>query len=380
MRRGAEDRRGRRGAPAQLRRVQALIGGQARIAGRALVSVLAASALALVTSRGLPAQPPVVEPATTEPPGFVLAMRGIPAGAAVHVEGRFSVVAFPSEERLARALLRDAAGRDTFPGLPRPTARVRIWLAQDEAMFRAYVGEGAPEWGAAIAFPREQVIVMQGRDAGADAGEPRQVLRHELAHLVLSEALGPAVPRWFDEGYASYAAGEWGREEVLATSFGLVWRGVPTLAGLDSGFYAGSQTAQRAYALAHRAVAELASLDPERGLSLFFSYWRSQGSFERALRAAYGLTSVEFEQRWKSRVRRQYGALALLADLSILSVFLVLLLGPMWWRRRKRQQQRLAQMRAADAAQEARERESALAALLGEVVPDPPEDGRIKGS
>jgi hypothetical protein len=52
----------------------------------------------------------------------------------------------------------------------------------------------------------------------------------------------------------------------------------------------------------------------------------------------------------------------------------------MWWRRRKRQQQRLAQMRAADAAQEARERESALAALLGEVVPDPPEDGRIKGS
>ena len=60
--------------------------------------------------------------------------------------------------------------------------------------------------------------------------------------------------------------------------------------------------------------------------------------------------------------------------------FLVVLLGPMWWRRRKRQRLRLEAMRAADAAQEERERESALAALLGEVVPDPPDEGRIKES
>jgi hypothetical protein len=312
--------------------------------------------------------------------GFVLAMQAIPEGATLHADGRFEVVAFPSESRLARSILREAVLRDSFPGLPRPGARVRIWLARDEGMFAALVGQGAPEWGAAIAFPREQVVVMQGRDAGADAGDPLQVLRHELAHLALREALGPGVPRWFDEGYASFAAGEWGREEVLATSFGLVWRGVPTLAGLDSGFFAGSETAQRSYALAHRAVAEIAALDPQRGLALLFGHWRAQGSFERALRAAHGMSSTDFEAHWRSRIRRQYGALALAADLSLLSLFLVLLLGPMWWRRRRRQQHRLAAMRAADAAQEARERESALVALLGEVVPDPPDEGRIKGS
>lgn len=312
--------------------------------------------------------------------GFVLAMQAIPEGAVLHADGRFEVVAFPSESRLARSILREAVLRDSFPGLPRPSASVRIWLARDDAMFSALVGQGAPEWGSAIAFPREQVIVMQGRDAGADAGDPLQVLRHELAHLALREALGPGVPRWFDEGYASYAAGEWGREEVLATSFGLVWRGVPSLAGLDSGFFAGSETAQRSYALAHRAVAEIAALDPARGLALLFGHWRAQGSFERALRAAHGMSSDDFERHWRSRIRRQYGALALAADLSLLSLFLVLLLGPMWWRRRRRQELRLAAMRAADAAQEARERESALAALLGEVVPEPPDEGRIKGS
>ncbi len=308
----------------------------------------------------------------------VAAQEPMPAGAARYDSTRFTIIAFPPEARLARSLLAAAVAGDSFPGLRRPSARVVIALASNDAMFRTLVGEGAPEWGAAIAFPASGRIVMQGRDAGADAGDPRQTLRHEIAHLVLHEALGPGVPRWFDEGYASFAAGEWGRDEVLATSFGLVWRGIPTLSGLDSGFYRGSETAGRSYALAHRAVAELSALGGERGLELLFEYWRSQGSFERALRSAYGMSSSDFERHWRSRVRRQYGALALAADLSVLSIFLLVLLGPLWWQRRKRQARRLERMREVDAAQEARERESALAALLGEVVPDPRDD--IKGS
>ena len=306
-----------------------------------------------------------------------------PAGAARFDAGRFTVFAFPEEERLARSLLAEALARDTFPGLPRPRARVTIALAPDARRFREWVGQGAPEWGAAIAFPAEQRIVMQGRDAGAAAGDPSVTLRHELAHLILHEMLGGSVPRWFDEGYASYAAGEWGRDQVLSTSVGLIWRGLPTLAGLDSGFYRGAETAQRSYALAHHAVSSLVGIDRERGLSLFFEYWRTQGSFERALRSGYGMTALDFEREWRGRVRRQYGALALAADLAVLSVFLGLLLGPLWWQRRKRQRARLQRLRDADAAQEVRERESALAALLGEVVDDPPDGpggGSMKGS
>lgn len=301
-------------------------------------------------------------------------------GASILAEGRFTIVHFAPEARLARSLLAEALARDSFPGLERPRAQVLLLLAPDEDTFRSWVGTGAPEWGAAIAFPTLQRVVMRGRDAGAADGDPRVTWRHEIAHLALHEALGPGIPRWFDEGYASYAAGEWGREEVLVTSLGLVWRGLPTLAGLDSGFYAGAERAERSYALAHRAVAELASLDRERGLSLLFGQWVREGTFERALRRAHGMSSADFEKHWKSRIRRQYGALALAADLSVLSLFLVVLLGPMWWQRRKRERRRLERMRDADRAAEARERESALAALLGEVVPDPSDEDRIKGS
>ena len=307
----------------------------------------------------------------------VVAARGAAAQdtASVYRAGRFTVVAHPPEARLAQSLLADAVARDSFPGLPRLVDTVRVILAPDRAAFRTIVGEGAPDWGGAFAFPEERLIVMQGRNAGGDAGDPLVTLRHELAHLALGEHLGGTVPRWFDEGYASFAAGEWGRDEVLATSFGLIWRGIPTLAGLDSLFYAGPDRAHRAYALSHRAVAELSSLGQDRGLSLLFDYWTREGSFERALRRAYGMTGADFERHWKAKVRRQYGVLALAADLSVLSAFLVFLLGPLWWQKRRRLQERLARMREADALAESRERESALAALLGEGTgrPAPPE-------
>lgn len=294
----------------------------------------------------------------------------LPAGASILTAGRFSVLHFAGERRLARSFADAAFAADSFPGLPRPTAAVLILVAPDDDTFRAWVGSGAPEWGDAIAFPALQRIVMKGRNAAGAGGDPRATLRHELAHLALHEALGPGIPRWFDEGYASYAAGEWGRDEVLATSFGLVWRGVPTLAGLDSGFYAGAERAQRSYALAHRAVAELAAMDRERGLALLFGHWRAQGGFDRALRRAHGMSSADFERYWKSRIRRQFGALALAADLTFLTLLLTVLLGPMWWQRRRRLKLRLERMREVDRQQEERERASALATLLGEAPPD----------
>jgi hypothetical protein len=284
--------------------------------------------------------------------------------------GRFTIVAYPRDAALARALLADATRRDSFPGLPRPRARAVVAIAPDRARFRDLAGGQAPEWGAAVAFPAAGRIVLQGQAAGSDAGDPLEVFRHELAHLALYEALGPLPPRWFDEGYASYAAGEWGRDELLATNVALVLGPFPSLAGLDSGFYRGASTASASYALAYRAVAELAALDPERGLSLFFGYWRETRSLEQAVRLAYGITLPAYEQRWQSRTRRRYGALAVATDVTVASAIFLALLLPLWIMRRRRDRRRFARLVAADLEAERRARESILEALLRD--PDPP--------
>jgi hypothetical protein len=279
--------------------------------------------------------------------------------------GRFTVIAFPSDLVLAHALLDDAGRNDTFPGLPRPREHVLIAIAPDSRRFREWTGAGAPDWGAAIAIPDEHRIVMQGSGAGSDAGEPRSVLRHELAHLALHEQLGALPPRWFDEGYAGYSAGEWSRDEVLSANQGLVLHGIPaSLDSLEDGFHGGASRASGAYALAYRAVSDMAALDPHRGLALFFDYWKQSGSMDVAMRKAFGITQSGFEADWRARTMRRYGALAVLANLSLLFALLAFLLLPLLWTRRRRASRRMTALRAVEAESDRVARASALDALL----------------
>jgi hypothetical protein len=288
--------------------------------------------------------------------------------------GRFTVVYYPRDEVLAHSLAAAAVRSDSFPWLPRPTQRVLVALAPDAAHFRAWAGPSAPEWGAALAFPESRRIVMQGRAGGSDAGDPVEVLRHELAHLALHEMLGDLPPRWFDEGYASVAAREWRREDVLAANVALVLRGTPSLSQLEGEFFDGSVSAQAAYALSYRAVTDLAALDPARGLTLFFRYWRDSGSLDQAVRRAFGVTLAGFEEEFRSRTRRRYGALALFADLSLVLFVLTMLVLPLVVMRRVRDRKRLRALIAADAAAERAEAASVLAMLLGGGAPGREDD------
>lgn len=281
--------------------------------------------------------------------------------------GRFSAVFFSSERRLAQSLIASAAARDTYPGLPRPRAKVLLMLAPDNARFREWVGPGAPEWGSAIAFPESNRIVMQGKRAASDAGDPEVVFRHELAHLALHEQLGDRPPRWFDEGYASFAAGEWGREELLAANVGLLIGGTPSLSELEKGFHGGPARAEASYALAHRAVVELSELDRERGLALFFQYWKSTNSLDRSVRSAYGMTLSAFETRWRQRTISRYGGLALFANFTLASIAGLIILGPLYWSRRRRMKRKMAEMLVVDAAQEKAAEEAARQSALDQL-------------
>jgi hypothetical protein len=285
--------------------------------------------------------------------------------------GRFTAVFFPQDRALATSLLDGAVKTDTFPGLARPTERVLLAIAPDRRRFREWIGPGAPEWGAAITFPESRRIVMQGRSSGSDAGDPREVFRHEVAHLALHESLGDLPPRWFDEGYASFAAREWTREDALATNVALVLRGTPTFDELDRQFAAGSVAAQNAYALAYRAVVELASIDPATGLSRFFNAWRSTRSMDSAVRSEFGMTLSDYELRWRQSTRRRYGILALFSNVVLAGLILIVLVFPLYMARRQRDKRRLAAMIAADEAAERAARTSAIEALLrGDDWPD----------
>ncbi len=312
-------------------------------------------------------------------PGARLGSQGVPRGTEVVAGGRFTFVATRADVGLARNLLAGALANDSFPGLPRPRRPVTVYIAPDAGRFREWAGGATPEWGIAVAFPDEMRVVMQGRSGDSRAGDPRVTLRHELAHLSLHETLGALPPPWFDEGYASYAAREWSRDQVLESSLLLALKGTPRLAELDSMIAGGAVRAERGYALAHRAVADLAALDPVRGLDGFFRYWIESRRMDAAVREAYGITLDGFEASWRRTTRRRYGALAVFADIGFASLVLFLVVGPLWLARRRRDRARLAAMVAADEAAARRERADALAVLLGDREQSSEDDDQIKG-
>ncbi len=288
--------------------------------------------------------------------------------------GRATVVYYPGDARLATTIAQQVAKADSFPGLPRPRAHVLIAIAPDRRRFREWVGLAAPEWGAAVAFPESNRIVLQGSSAPSDAGDPLETLRHELAHLALHEALGDLPPRWFDEGYASVAAHEWRREDAVATNLGLAWRGMPTLDELEHEFEGGSTGAEEAYALAYRAVTDLTDLGGTAGLAPLFANWTRTRSLERAVRVTYGITLTEFEQRWRDRTRRRYGGLALMGNLALAGLIIGFIVVPLYLARRRRDRRRLVAMVVADQAAEAAAAKNPIADLLGE-APAEADDG-----
>lgn len=289
----------------------------------------------------------------------------VPPGAEVVTGGRFTFVSLPGDVGLARNLLAYAIANDTFAGLPRPRDSVTVLVAPDESRFRDWAGAEFPEWGVAAAFPGEHRIVMQGRAATSAAGDPRSTLRHELGHLSLHEFLGSLPPLWFDEGYASFVAREWSRDQVLESSLILAVRGVPRLAALDTMIAGGAARAEWGYALAHRAVADLAALDPQRGLAPLFRRWEETRSLDAAMRQTYGMTLAGFEEEWRRATRRRYGALALFTDVGFVSLVFFLVVGPFWIVRRRRNRLRLAALQAADDAAARDDAGGALDAMLG---------------
>jgi hypothetical protein len=228
--------------------------------------------------------------------------------------------------------------------------RVLVYVTPDEARFRQLTGGRAPEWGAGVAFPEAGVIVLPGygsrRGGATDLGP---VLRHELAHVALQRRLGQArVPRWFTEGYAVMSARQLDTDAAWLLRLAFVFNRAPPLDSLELRWPAESQDARVAYLLSATAVQYLHGLGPPERFTRFLDRWAETGTFERALRGSYLLTSAQFERLWRREVRSDYGWLLLLTQGVVVAVFFTILALVLFAIRRRRDRRKLADLRATE--------------------------------
>jgi peptidase MA superfamily protein len=227
------------------------------------------------------------------------ALQGEPTAVRV---GQVTVVAWPRQHNLGIDLARRAGRPTEWPGLGRRTpGPLQLIVIPDGRKLDSLTSGQAPSWGAGIALPGARTILLR-----ADRDDLYGTLRHELAHLALHQAVKGRVPRWFDEGYASWAAGEWDRLGVLDLNLTVVRGAVPDLRALDGALRGSASTADAAYALAVSAVTELARRNPSGTLTPLLQRLEAGEDFDAAVLATTGLTMLQFDTEWRRAIRRRY--------------------------------------------------------------------------
>jgi len=286
-------------------------------------------------------------------PALPLAGQADPTAPLTLSAGPLRIEYWPGHERLARRLLAAAEAAGPLPALPPAAlagAPVRVVLAPDASRFAALAGGSVPEWGAGIADPERDLVVLPAfSPRGGAPHELARTLRHELAHIALHRHLAPArVPRWFDEGFASWASGEWDRGAAWQLQIAFALHRAPPLDSIALEWPDGETDARLAYLLSATAVAYLAEHGGVAGLERLLARWKEMGAFEPALRRTYGFTLSGFEAAWQAHVRRRYGWLFVLSHSVAFWAFAALLLLALFAARRRRDRAALERLRATE--------------------------------
>lgn len=268
--------------------------------------------------------------------------------------GSYIVESWTTTSRLANTIIAEAERFDSLPGLPRGAPAfgqpIRIILTGSDEQFRTATGNRAPEWGIGVAAPEQGLIVLRaygGTSGGYDQLVP--VLRHELAHIALHRYLGDAyIPRWFNEGYAMWAAGELGTAEEWQLRVAFVTRSAPPLDSLELGWPAMTTDARVAYILAASVVQYLVRESGPRALDVFMRTWRETQNFDTALGRTYGLSIDQLETHWRRDIRRRYGWLTVLVQSAAFASFAAVGVFAMYFVRRRRDRIKMAHLRATE--------------------------------
>jgi len=340
-----------------------------------------AALLALVVAWVLTfARPALAEPTAALPPDMPLTVQptltvpAVPEGTVVEEHGwlRF---AYPkgTEERVRPVIdeadaikgsLSDALGQPVLDHV-----EVRITRTPSDMIDVAPVGLPPPAYAVGVTYPAARLVIVSLVDPQSHEGtDVPEVLRHELAHMALSDAtLGHHVPLWFNEGLAIHLSGEHAlaRQQMLGQAS--LSRSLLPLAELDAHFPRDRVEVGVAYAESADFVRFLLRHEDEQRFQALVSRVREGEAFERALGDAYGSDMRKLEFEWREGLSKRFSIWPVLASGSVMWLSIAALAWG-WVRKRRRAKATLDRWEREEEA----ERAFAAAALAAQAKAEEP--------
>ncbi len=200
-----------------------------------------------------------------------------------------------------------------------------IYIEDTPEEFRQRIGSAVPDWGAAVALPYKQMIVVKS-PAHFRLGKPlSELIKHEYAHLALEDRLRHVEPpRWLNEGLAMYIAFEWGWSSNVSLSQAVVLGSIVPLIEIEKMNRFSEGRAQIAYAQSYMAVKYLLDQYGFESFNILLDRIRDRQSMDDAMMAAIGSNYNGFEKEYLDYLKSRFNLFTIFIDMTYLWLFLAI--------------------------------------------------------
>ncbi|MBU1628295.1 hypothetical protein KKB18_13080 [bacterium] len=207
-----------------------------------------------------------------------------------------------------------------------------------------------PDWAAGLTFPGYNYILL--KSPAALKGEiARETLlttfRHELAHVFLHSAANrfyDKIPRWFDEGFATFQANEWYFSKLSTLSVaGLLNTYIP-FDYLTYDFPLDEDKALLAYAQSYSFVSYLYEKYHSDSIKGIIKELSKGKNFPEAVKFILDKDLKYLEGQWRKRARAYYTWIPLITSTTTLWFIIAFIVTFGFVKRRKRYKEALDRM------------------------------------
>lgn len=214
-----------------------------------------------------------------------------------------------------------------------------ITIVNTQEQFDSLVGGRMPDWGAGAAVPGRDLIALRRSMMSQYPGSLANLLQHELAHIALHKRVdGNRIPRFIDEGFASWFAGEWTLTNITTVAAAQLTKSLLPLRQIDdvNGFR--QAKANLAYSQSYLVVFLIYQKYGELAFTDLLDAFAAGRTTDDAFRLGLGVPFWSFENEYRSFLSEKYTLLSILSDTMGLWVILAIMVivGYLLVKRRKK--------------------------------------------
>lgn len=216
---------------------------------------------------------------------------------------------------------------------------IDIVTIETQQQFDSLAGGRIPEWGAGAAIPDRGLILLRQSMLNTYPGSTANLVQHELAHIALHHRVGgKRIPRFIDEGFASWFAGEWTFANVTTIAAAQLTHSLLPLRKIDEVNDFRLAKANLAYSQSYLVVFFIFQKFGELAFVDLLDALAKGMNTEDAFRSGLGVPLWSFEVEYRSFLSEKYTLLNILSDAMGLWVVLalVVIVGYIVLRRRRK--------------------------------------------